>query len=149
MNTLWESPDLDAALRRLWDEGYSCGQIALRINAECGTAFSRNAIIGVANRKGLPKRVRPDEPRLPRKRKPRPPRPMLVTVMPKIFVAPPLPPPPVDDAAIPIAQRKTLMELWDGCCHWPVGEPGTEAFFYCGGPAVAGRPYCAAHCARA
>lgn len=31
-------------------------------------------------------------------------------------------------------------------CHWPIGTPSTEDFFFCGQKAVDGRPYCGAHC---
>ena len=33
-----------------------------------------------------------------------------------------------------------------GMCSWPIGEPGTEGFHFCGKPAVPGKPYCAEHC---
>ena len=42
-----------------------------------------------------------------------------------------------------------LDRLGAGMCSWPEGEPGTEAFQFCGRPAVAGKPYCGEHCARA
>jgi GcrA cell cycle regulator len=58
-------------------------------------------------------------------------------------------PVPIDDAAIPEAQRKTLMQLTNKCCHWPVGEVGEPGFFFCGGDAVAGLPYCHGHALRA
>lgn len=60
---------------------------------------------------------------------------------------------PIPDASadllIPVAQRKTLMTLEQKDCRWPVGEPGTEGFFFCGAEKAWGRPYCHAHCARA
>ncbi len=34
-------------------------------------------------------------------------------------------------------------------CRWPEGDPRTDAFWFCGRPAVAGKPYCGEHCARA
>ena len=54
-----------------------------------------------------------------------------------------------DDMAIPMEQRKTLFELEDHHCHWPVGEPGTEGFFFCGAAAQENKPYCVDHMARA
>ncbi len=42
-----------------------------------------------------------------------------------------------------------LDALGAGMCSWPEGEPGTEAFRFCGRPAVAGKPYCGEHCAQA
>ncbi|MBM3585088.1 MAG: global cell cycle regulator GcrA-like protein [Alphaproteobacteria bacterium] len=34
-------------------------------------------------------------------------------------------------------------------CAWPIGDPGQADFRFCGDRAVAGRPYCAVHCAQA
>ena len=56
---------------------------------------------------------------------------------------------PLTDAGIPFSQRRSLLELSERTCRWPVGDPGSAAFFYCGAEPVAGKPYCAAHCARA
>lgn len=42
-----------------------------------------------------------------------------------------------------------LRELRAGMCSWPIGEPGTPDFHFCGKPAVAGKPYCAEHCSMA
>src|SRR5262245_19346166 len=53
------------------------------------------------------------------------------------------------DADIPLAQRCARLELLGARCRWPVGDPASADFFYCGGEALAGKPYCAAHCARA
>jgi hypothetical protein len=53
------------------------------------------------------------------------------------------------DAAIPHAQRRSLLELTDDTCRWPVGDPCAADFFFCGAPPLPGKPYCAAHCARA
>ena len=39
------------------------------------------------------------------------------------------------DVLIPLDQRKTLMQLTDKTCHWPVGMPGQPDFFFCGGAA--------------
>ncbi len=43
------------------------------------------------------------------------------------------------------AKRLTLMELTERTCKWPVGDPATEDFWFCGLPTVAGKPYCEAH----
>lgn len=56
---------------------------------------------------------------------------------------------PAVDADIPFAQRLSLLELIDGACRWPVGDPSRPDFFFCGAEAVQGKPYCAAHCVRA
>ncbi len=43
------------------------------------------------------------------------------------------------------AKRLTLMELTERTCKWPIGDPATEDFWFCGLPSVAGKPYCEAH----
>ncbi|NIZ11655.1 GcrA family cell cycle regulator [Pseudooceanicola sp. HF7] len=43
------------------------------------------------------------------------------------------------------AKRLTLMELTERTCKWPVGDPATEDFWFCGLPVQAGKPYCEAH----
>jgi GcrA cell cycle regulator len=47
------------------------------------------------------------------------------------------------------SQRRSLMELTDDTCQWPVGDPSTVDFFFCGAQPLPDKPYCAAHCARA
>ena len=53
------------------------------------------------------------------------------------------------DADIPLAQRRSLLELTRGACRWPVGDPSHPDFFFCGAEALRGELYCAAHRARA
>ena len=43
----------------------------------------------------------------------------------------------------------SLKALRSGMCRWPEGDPGTQAFNFCGQPIVPEKPYCAKHCARA
>ena len=43
------------------------------------------------------------------------------------------------------AKRLTLMELTERTCKWPIGDPATPDFWFCGLPSVAGKPYCEAH----
>ena len=43
------------------------------------------------------------------------------------------------------AKRLTLMELTERTCTWPVGDPATENFWFCGLPTQTGKPYCEAH----
>ena len=43
------------------------------------------------------------------------------------------------------AKKLNLMELTERTCKWPVGDPATEDFWFCGLPVQAGKPYCEAH----
>ncbi len=43
------------------------------------------------------------------------------------------------------AKKLTLMELTERTCKWPIGDPATEDFWFCGLPVQPGKPYCEAH----
>ena len=68
----------------------------------------------------------------------------------------PLPPQPSANEISPEALAKVnevektarkigLMELTEKTCKWPVGDPATPDFWFCGLPSQAGKPYCEAH----
>jgi len=50
-----------------------------------------------------------------------------------------------EDAAIPVEQRKSFLELKECDCRWPVGEVGTSDFFFCGAVKRAASSYCETH----
>ncbi len=43
------------------------------------------------------------------------------------------------------AKKISLMELTERTCKWPIGDPATEDFWFCGLPSQQGKPYCEAH----
>ncbi|MHA6266073.1 GcrA family cell cycle regulator [uncultured Aliiroseovarius sp.] len=43
------------------------------------------------------------------------------------------------------AKKLHLMELTERTCKWPIGDPATEEFWFCGLPVQQGKPYCEAH----
>ena len=43
------------------------------------------------------------------------------------------------------AKRLSLMDLTERTCKWPVGDPATEDFWFCGLSVQQGKPYCEAH----
>ena len=45
------------------------------------------------------------------------------------------------------ARRLSLMQLTERTCKWPVGDPATDDFWFCGLPATPGKPYCDTHVA--
>ena len=47
--------------------------------------------------------------------------------------------------AIPGGPGCSLLELSQGTCRWPIGQPGDEHFTYCGHAAIEGLPYCPGH----
>jgi GcrA cell cycle regulator len=111
-----------ADLRRLWAQGLSASQIAKRLGGE----VSRNAVIGKAHRLGLAGR----------------PSPIRGEAKPRSKAAPPPPPAAAAAAAAPAAPRRK-----GPGCQWPIGDPSTQEFAFCGESSEPGRPYCAKHCA--
>ena len=51
-----------------------------------------------------------------------------------------------EEVVIPMSQRVTIMELREGMCKWPMGDPSSPDFRYCGAQGDgSGGPYCAYH----
>ncbi|WP_113912282.1 GcrA family cell cycle regulator [Roseovarius dicentrarchi] len=84
------------------------------------------------------------------------PAPIVTRIKPIIPAGQPLPPQPsaneIDPKALAKvsevekkAKRLSLMELTSRTCKWPVGDPATDDFWFCGLPSQAGKPYCEAH----
>lgn len=95
----------------------------------------------------------------PRAPEPAEPAPAVFTPVPRRPIVPagqPLPPQPSANEISPEAlasvrevekkaRKLTLMELTERTCKWPIGDPATEKFWFCGLPSVPGKPYCEAH----
>ena len=43
------------------------------------------------------------------------------------------------------AKKLSLMELTERTCKWPIGDPATPDFWFCGLATQPGKPYCEAH----
>ena len=136
-------------LKKLWADGLSASQIA----AELG-GITRNAVIGKVHRLGLSGRAKSPSSSAPRPRKARAHSHMLRTPRPSMRGNTALahaydyetePEPELLDNIIPIGQRRTLLELTEDTCRWPIGDPATSEFFFCGGKPIAGLPYCGYH----
>lgn len=54
-----------------------------------------------------------------------------------------------NDLADPSPVKKTIQTLTASCCRWPVGDPQSKDFHFCGRSRTVGLPYCEAHSARA
>lgn len=133
-------------LKKLWADGLSASQIA----GELG-GITRNAVIGKVHRLGLSGRAKSPSSSAPRARKPRS---HMLRVgrasmrgNTALALAYEMEPEPVEqyDNIIPIGQRRTLLELTENTCRWPIGDPASPEFFFCGGPPITGLPYCAHH----
>lgn len=136
-------------LKKLWEAGLSASQIA----AELGNV-TRNAVIGKVHRLGLSGRAKSPSSAAPRPRKARPAQHMMRisrpvargnTALAHVFEVEVEADPVAYDNVVPMSQRLSLLELTEATCHWPVGDPGSPDFFFCGGKSVAGLPYCPHH----
>jgi GcrA cell cycle regulator len=140
------------ALKKLWGEGYSASQIATQLGG-----VTRNAVIGKVHRLGLAGRAKPaaaSGATAARPRKPRGGAPSLRvsraavrgnTALAQAYEIDIEPEPELSDNVIPLGQRRTLLELTESTCRWPIGDPGNPDFFFCGGPIISSLPYCAYH----
>ena len=157
-------------LKKLWGEGQSASQIAKELGG-----VTRNAVIGKVHRLGLsnrassssktetsqkvdkkPEKVAPKKPEAVTK-EPEP-KPVMQSPArrPIIPAGQPLPPQPTANEISPEAlarvseiekkaKKISLLELTERTCKWPVGDPATPDFWFCGLPTQSGKPYCEAH----
>lgn len=146
-------------LRKLWTDGLSASQIASAL----GNGITRNAVIGKVHRLGLSGRVkapsssasrsRVAQPRTPRSSSPR--RPSgggggggsigntALAYAPRTY-SPPAPK-RAEDVVIPMSERVTIMELKENMCRWPLGDPQSPDFRYCGLGSDGAGAYCCYH----
>jgi GcrA cell cycle regulator len=138
-------------LAKLWNEGLSASQIA----AELGGGVSRNAVLGKIHRLGLAERGKAQAAATARVRKPvRPADSAEEAPKPEQVPAPPLAAPQLvvsdvtarrEEVVVPLSERVTIMELREFMCRWPLGDPTTAEFRFCGARAITGLPYCGTH----
>jgi GcrA cell cycle regulator len=149
---MWTDEKVDL-LRQLWLDGKSASQIA----AELGDGVTRNAVIGKVHRLGLSGRVKTSLPAAPRVRqRPVGPRPssaprngggfrgntaLALARDPDIESEPEF----REDVVIPMSLRVTIVELKEAMCRWPLGDPTSSEFRYCGIQTQGEGPYCVHH----
>lgn len=122
-------------LKKLWDDGLSCSQIAAELHG-----ITRNAVIGKAHRLGLAGRKRPDQPRAPRPKRQR------TFNLTKLFAIRDQTDPGLIADLEPeiIANPIGIFALNESTCRWPVSGSGAETMF-CGSEPLTGFPYCGRH----
>jgi GcrA cell cycle regulator len=146
-------------LKKLWSEGLSASQIA----GELG-GVTRNAVIGKVHRLGLsgraktpspaskPRRSRPSSPSSPASSAGRQSSPQPQSRGATALKMAPAPAPEIEPEAepiaelVPISERATILTLTERTCKWPIGDPSSEDFYFCGRNSDPGVPYCAHHC---
>lgn len=128
-------------LTSMWGRGYSGTQIAVELGG-----VTRNAVVGKVHRLGLSNRIRENcaPPRPPRARAAPSLQHRKIRQRPLDIVLA-APEPEIIEHLIPLRQRCALLDLTDSKCRWPIGDPGTPEFFFCGGAPVDGMPYCNYH----
>ena len=52
---------------------------------------------------------------------------------------------PKSEVVVPFVERTTIMTLTANACRWPIGDPGSEGFHFCGKRSQPGIPYCTEH----
>ncbi|NNF71334.1 MAG: GcrA cell cycle regulator [Rhodobacteraceae bacterium] len=155
-------------LKKMWGEGQSASQIAKELGG-----VTRNAVIGKVHRLGLsnragaaPAKTAKEKPAAKAEAAPAKAaaaeatpaaRPAQSPARKQIIPAgQPLPPQPSANEISPEAlasvrevekksKKISLMELTERTCKWPVGDPATDDFWFCGLPVQQGKPYCEAH----
>lgn len=159
-------------LKKMWGEGQSASQIAKELGGVTRNAvIGKVHRLGLSNRATTTTKGDAKSKATPKEAKPKPaPKPAETSAkadqvpVPKPFPArkqiipagQPLPPQPSANEISPEALAKvsaiekkakklSLMELTERTCKWPVGDPATEDFWFCGLPVQQGKPYCEAH----
>ncbi|MEO0677761.1 MAG: GcrA family cell cycle regulator [Pseudomonadota bacterium] len=159
-------------LKKMWGEGQSASVIAKELggvtrNAVIGKVhrlgLSNRAGAGAASAKAAPEKKaakpvkEPVEAKVEPKTESAAPERAISPAARKIIPAgQPLPPQPSANEISPEALAKvnevektskkiSLMELTERTCKWPVGDPATDDFWFCGLPVQQGKPYCEAH----
>lgn len=128
-------------LKKLWADGLSASQIALRIGE-----VTRNAVIGKVHRLGLAGRATTSRVRTAR---PRSPATIFVPVSkPSARPYKALP----AQILLPLLDETpntgcSLADLTETMCHFPIGDPKRPGFHYCGRRKSFGSPYCEHHAA--
>ena len=125
--------DRVGALKKLWLEGQSASQIAKQL----GGGVTRNAVIGKVHRLGLSGRAAPSQPAPAQPSAPR----RIEAVQAKPVQASAPVPAPIPD----LPGTATVMTLGAHMCKWPIGDPSSNEFSFCGRRSDEGHPYCVEH----
>ncbi|MEM9704858.1 MAG: GcrA family cell cycle regulator [Pseudomonadota bacterium] len=129
-------------LKKLWAEGLSASQIANKMGG-----VTRNAVIGKVHRLGLSGRATPSAPQ--RGRSYGAPEDTYEVEEETSAVEASEPPveQPVFSAPVTIIEsdRATVASLRRNMCRWPIGDPASDDFHFCGEPTASGKSYCAYH----
>ena len=129
-------------LKKLWLDGLSASQIAKQLGG-----VTRNAVIGKVHRLGLSGRATPSQPQRPAFKAPRAPRPAMTSApAPRRAIEPSMPAQlPAPSLAPEEPGTATVLTLGAHMCKWPIGDPASDSFTFCGRRSDREGPYCADH----
>ena len=129
-------------LKKLWLDGLSASQIAKQLGG-----VTRNAVIGKVHRLGLSGRAAPSHPSRPTFKAPRPPRPIAMPAPRPRAMEPRAAQVPAVRAApfVELPGTATVLTLGAHMCKWPIGDPSSDNFTFCGRRADEEGPYCIDH----
>ena len=142
-------------LKKLWADGLSASQIATRLGS-----VTRNAVIGKVHRLGLSGRATTSRIKThrPRARAQIGAKRVVKNRFMQVgnaavrnlysFEVEPFTP-SIEELDIPLAERKSLQDLAECSCRWPIGDPTREDFYFCGKNKVQSLPYCEFHARKA
>lgn len=132
-------------LRDAIDRKLTASQIAAELSVKFGVTITRNAVIGKANREGLSIGGAPSLLRKPRKKISDKPKRRVANVETTVAQHQA----PTAEISIPVSRRISLFELTATSCRWPIGDPRSDDFCFCGAdrvkPEDESNAYCAAH----
>jgi len=162
MNGSWIDPHVEM-LKELWFKGKSASVCAHEINRKYGTGYTRNSIIGKVNRLELPTRkgktgqdeqsivhrIRTRRESLARNKRREDRAKKGNPVLREMLAANDSYVPPAEEIVIPVSERKTLQQLENHDCRWPIGDPQAPDFHFCGQTKIQGLSYCECHARRA
>ncbi len=126
-------------LKKLWLDGLSASQVAKSL----GGGVTRNAVIGKVHRLGLSGRAAPSQPLRPVLKTPRPARPAPVAAPVRRVETTAAAPSP--QFACEEVGSATVLTLGAHMCKWPIGDPSSDGFSFCGRRMGVDGPYCIEH----
>lgn len=132
-----------STLKKLWLEGLSASQIAKQLGG-----VTRNAVIGKVHRLGLSGRAAPSQPARPvfkPQRAARPAAPVQPVVRRAVAVTPQTVSLPEPIHRIEEPGSATVLTLGAHMCKWPIGDPSSDGFSFCGRRTGEDGPYCIEH----
>jgi GcrA cell cycle regulator len=128
-------------LKKLWLDGLSASQIAKQLGG-----VTRNAVIGKVHRLGLSGRAAPSHPSRTTFKAPRPPRPISMPApRPRALEPRAHHLPATREPYVELPGTATVLTLGAHMCKWPIGDPASDDFTFCGRRASDECPYCVDH----